>query len=114
MILDVLSWFFFGTGCLFILAGSLGVLRFPDFYTRIHAAGLTDTLGAEFVLLGMACQSDDFSTIIKLFFIAWFLLITSPVSTHALAHAAWVGKLNPLLGKDLHYEDIAGDAEVSE
>jgi len=44
--------------CLFfVLAGTLGVLRLPDFYTRLHAAGMTDTLGAELILLGLIIQS---------------------------------------------------------
>ena len=44
-------------GCFFVLAGALGVLRMPDFFTRMHAAGMTDTLGAEFVLLGLILQT---------------------------------------------------------
>lgn len=101
MILDLLSWALFLTGGLFIIAGSTGLLRFPDFYTRLHAAGVTDTLGSELVLFAMALQSDNFTTIIKLFLIALFMLLTSPVSTHAIAHAAWVGQLNPMLGREL-------------
>ncbi len=105
LILDLISWALFLTGGLFVFAGSLGMLRFPDFYTRIHAAGVTDTFGSELILLAMALQSDDFTTVIKLFFIALFLLLTSPVSTHAIAHSAWVGGFNPLLGKKLEYPE---------
>jgi multicomponent Na+:H+ antiporter subunit G len=105
MILEVISWILFSLGALFILAGSIGVVRFPDFYTRIHAAGVTDTLGTELILLAMILQSDAFSQVIKLVFIALFLLMTSPVATHALAHAAWVGGLHPRTGKDLTYAE---------
>lgn len=111
MILDILSWCLFLLGSLFIIAGSLGMLRFPDFYTRMHAAGVTDTLGVELMLLAMILQSDNFTTIIKLFLIALFMLLTSPVSTHAIAHAAWVGRLKPMVGADLRRE---GEAETRE
>lgn len=105
LILDILSWVLFLTGSLFVFAGALGLVRFPDFYTRIHAGGVTDTFGSELILLAMVLQSDDFTTVIKLFLIALFLLLTSPVSTHSIAHAAWVGKLKPLVGKQLRYPE---------
>ncbi|WP_306250774.1 monovalent cation/H(+) antiporter subunit G [Parvularcula sp. IMCC14364] len=108
-VIDFLSWALFLIGGLFVFAGALGLVRFPDFYTRIHAGGVTDTFGSELILLAMALQSDDFTTIMKLFFIALFLLLTSPVATHAIAHSAWVGKLNPLIGKNLRYPDKRGD-----
>ncbi|MBB4658522.1 monovalent cation/H(+) antiporter subunit G [Parvularcula dongshanensis] len=101
VILDVLSRGLFLLGGLLVFAGALGVLRFPDFYTRMHAAGVTDTMGADLVLLAMALQADDLITIVKLFFIFVFLVLTSPVSTHAAAHAAFVGGLRPLTGADL-------------
>lgn len=108
MILDILSWILLVAGGLFVLSGSLGLLRFPDFYTRLHAAGVTDTLGVELILLAMALQSDNVTTFAKLFLIALFMLLTSPVSTHAIAHAAWVGNLKPMLGKDLVREGDDG------
>ncbi|NHK29558.1 monovalent cation/H(+) antiporter subunit G [Parvularcula flava] len=111
MIFDILSWCLFLLGALFIIAGSLGMLRFPDFYTRLHAAGVTDTLGVELMLLAMIFQSDNWITIVKLLLIALFMLLTSPVATHAIAHAAWVGKLKPMLGPDLRRD---GDAETRE
>jgi len=54
-------------GLFFVLAGTLGVLRLPDFYTRLHAAGMTDTLGAELVLLGLIIQSGFTQMSLKLF-----------------------------------------------
>ncbi|WP_081871505.1 monovalent cation/H(+) antiporter subunit G [Parvularcula oceani] len=101
--LDILSWALFVAGGILVFAGALGVLRFPDFYTRLHAAGVTDTMGADLILLAMALQADDLSTVVKLLFIFFFLLMTSPVSTHAAAHAAFVGGLNPLTGRSLTY-----------
>ena len=104
-ILDGLSWALFALGGVLIVAGALGLVRFPDFYTRLHAAGVTDTMGADLILLGMALQADDLVTVVKLFFIFVFLILTSPVSTHAVAHAAYVRGLNPLTGPDLTYAE---------
>jgi len=86
-------------GLFFILAGTIGVLRLPDFYTRLHAAGMTDTLGAEFILLALMFQCDNLQMVMKLLLVAFFLLITSPTATHAVAHAAYRAGLKPLLGK---------------
>jgi len=87
------------TGLFFVLAGTLGVLRLPDFYTRLHAAGMTDTLGAELILLGLIIQSGFTQMSLKLLLVAFFLLLTSPTATHAIANAAYKAGLNPKLGK---------------
>ena len=85
-------------GLLFVFAGTIGVLRLPDFYTRIHAAGMTDTLGAEMVLLGLIIQAGFSQMTLKLLMISLFLLLTSPTATHAVAHAAHKAGLKPKLG----------------
>ena len=86
-------------GIFFVLAGTLGVLRLPDFYTRLHAAGITDTLGAELILIGLIIQSGFTQLSLKLLIVAFFLFITSPTATHAVAHAAYQAGLKPKLGK---------------
>lgn len=87
------------SGVFFVLAGAVGVLRLPDFYTRMHAAGMTDTLGAEFIILGLMVQSGFTQTSLKLFLIAFLLFLTSPTASHAVANAAHHAGLKPLLGK---------------
>lgn len=92
-------------GSFFILIGSIGVLRLPDFYTRMHAAGITDTLGTELLILAMILQSGFSLVTIKLIAIAFFMFFTSPTSTHAVANAAWTAGLRPLLGKGLKADE---------
>ncbi len=94
-----LSCLSIAAGLFFVLAGTLGVLRLPDFYTRLHAAGMTDTLGAELILLGLIIQSGFTQMSLKLLLVAFFLLLTSPTATHAVAHAAYKAGLKPILGK---------------
>lgn len=96
-IATLLCWVFLLVGGAFVLIGNIGLLRLPDFYTRLHAAGITDTLGAGLILVAL-CFHAGFSLItVKLLFIIGFLLITSPTASHALAKSALHGKLKPLL-----------------
>jgi len=98
------------TGLFFVFAGALGVLRLPDFYTRLHAAGMTDTLGAELILVALIIQSGFSQMSLKLLLVAFFLLITSPTATHAVAHAAYTAGLKPILGR---YKAPELDEDVS-
>ncbi len=87
------------SGLFFVLAGTFGVLRLPDFFTRLHAAGMTDTLGAELIMLGLIIQ-DGFTLLsLKLLLVSFFLLMTSPTATHAVANAAYQAGLKPLIGR---------------
>jgi multicomponent Na+:H+ antiporter subunit G len=76
------------TGALFVLSGGVGLLRFPDFYTRIHAVGLTDSAGAGLILVGLLLQPSGWPTIVRLLIILLFMTLTGPTATHVLAHAA--------------------------
>ncbi len=89
------GWFFMSVGVFFIVTGAIGLLRLPDIYSRLHAAGLTDTLGAALLLLGLICHAGLSISAIKLALIFLFILISGPTATHALAHAAWVSKIKP-------------------
>ncbi|MEX2467805.1 MAG: monovalent cation/H(+) antiporter subunit G [Gemmatimonadota bacterium] len=90
-VLDLLSWFFIGSGLFFMIVGTIGILRMPDILTRLHPAGMTDTMGAGLLLLGMAFQTTDWMVLVRLLFIYGFLLFTSPIASHALARAALLG-----------------------
>jgi multicomponent Na+:H+ antiporter subunit G len=86
--LDVASGVLLLAGSLFAVTGGIGLLRFPDFYTRTHAAGLMDSAGAVLILLGLLLLAPDLGSAVRLLLIAAFLLVTGPTATHALAHAA--------------------------
>jgi len=109
--LDILSFLLLIAGGIFVIIGSVGVLRFPDFYTRMHAAGITDTLGADFILLGLLFQAPDGITAVKLLLIVFFFLLTSPVATHSVAHAAYAGREAPLTGRLLLRQNVPMTAE---
>ena len=96
---DIASWVLLIGGSLFVLIGGIGVMRLPDVYSRMHAAGITDTLGAALVLAGLMIQGGFTQVTIKLILILVFLLYTSPTSTYALANAAFNRGLKPRLGK---------------
>jgi len=93
--LDILSWVLIVVGVGFSIVGAIGLLRFPDFYTRLHAAGITDTLGAWLILLGVLLQVESWLVAVKLVLIVVFLFFTSPTATHALARAALASGLKP-------------------
>ncbi len=85
-------------GGILAVVGSLGVLRFPDLYTRLHAASITDTGAATLMLLGLALMAGLSQETLKLV-IAWaFVMLTSPTASHALANAAWSSGHKPRFG----------------
>lgn len=109
LIVDALSWATLLGGGFFIFAGGVGLLRLPDFYSRMHAAGMTDTLGAGLMLLGMALQSGLTLATAKLVLIFFFIFFTSPTATYAIANAAYSQGLKPVLADDDESETKAGD-----
>lgn len=86
--LDVVSGILLVGGAAFAIVGGIGIHRFPDCFARMHAGGITDTLVATSMLLGLALQIEPGLVTVKLFAAWFFLTVTSPTSTHALAQAA--------------------------
>jgi len=93
--IDVLSWILLTSGGAFILIGGLGALRLPSFYTRMHAASLTDGMGSILILLGIMLQAGWSLAAIKLVAILAFILLTGPTASYALANSALVSGLKP-------------------
>jgi len=100
LVIDIISWIAILGGCFFSVTGAVGLYRLPDFYSRVHAAGITDTLGALLILTGLVLQNGWDLNVAKYIFILIFVLFTSPVAAHALAKAARHGGLVPVLDDD--------------
>ena len=99
-LIDTASWILLLSGALFSVIGGVGMLRMPDFYTRMHAASITDTAGMILMLAGLMLQAGLTLVTAKLVFVMLFLLITSPTATHALARAALHDGIEPQIDYD--------------
>ena len=90
LVIDILSWVAFLAGGFFLLVGSLGMVRLPDFWARLHAASIIDSAGVGLLLFGMMLQAGFGLITVKLILIVIFLIVTGPTATHAVANAAFV------------------------
>ena len=104
---DIVSWLMLSAGGFFVLVGGIGALRMPNLYTRMHAASVTDTMGAVLVLGGIMVQAGLSLATIKLAAILLFLLITSPTASYALAHSALLAGIKPEAGRAADPRDHA-------
>lgn len=100
VVMHALSWLFLLAGAFFLLVSGIGVLRMPEVFTRLHAAGITDTLGAALTLIGLMLQAGLSLVTVKLGLIWLFLWFTSPVATHSVARAALLAGVRPLLAHE--------------
>jgi len=110
---DILSWILILTGSAFLLIGAAGLLRFPDVFARMHAAGIIDTLAAGLLLAGMAVQAGFSLVTFKLALILVFMFFASPASTFALAQAALSSGLKPQLKEDRRKDGEDDEGAVS-
>lgn len=94
-IMDILSWILLTTGAGFVLIGGIGALRLPDFYTRLHAASLTETMASILIFTGMILQTGISFESMKLLAILAFLLLTAPTASYTLANAALQSGISP-------------------
>ncbi len=94
-IVSWLSWALIAGGAFFVVVGAYGTVRFPDFWSRLHAASITDSAGMILLLLGMCLQAGLTLITVKLLIILVFLFLTGPTATHAVANAAFVSGLRP-------------------
>ncbi len=114
-IVDLLSWLALLSGGFLCVSGGVGVFRFPDFFTRMHAASVTDTLGGGLILLGLLLQANfEWLVMAKLLFIVLFIFFTSPTSSHALAKAAVHSGLVPWRSTNLAKEGSAKEGSAKE
>jgi multicomponent Na+:H+ antiporter subunit G len=80
----ILLW----AGVFFMVVASVGILRLPDFYSRLHAASKTETLGMVLVMLGLGLHEGMSLVMVKLLMASIFVFLASPTSAHLLARAA--------------------------
>lgn len=100
IVIDGISWICLVVGGLFCVVGAIGLLRMPDFYTRMHAASVIETLGAGLILSGLLLQAGATLVAVKLLMLGVLILFVSPTATHALARAGIVRGLRPLLAEE--------------
>ncbi len=99
-LIDIVSWPLILAGAFFTIVGMLGLVRMPDLFTRMHAASVTDTLGAGLLILGMMVQAGFTLVTLKLIFLLLLFVFTAPVVTHALAQGALHEGIGPQLAED--------------
>ena len=102
VLLDSMSWALILAGGFFTVVGAIGMIRMPDLYTRMHAASVTDTLGAGLLLLGFMLQAGLSLVLLKLVFLLLLIFFISPVAAHAVANAALQFGIKPMLAEDRH------------
>lgn len=85
-------------GLVFVLGGTLGLLRFPDLYTRLHAVGVSDATGAAIFVVGLAVMAPSGAIAVKLLLLAALIVAIGPVLTHLAGSAAHAGGLAPIAG----------------
>jgi multicomponent Na+:H+ antiporter subunit G len=108
----VVANFIVSIGIFFLLVGSIGLIRLPDFYSRAHAVGKSDTLGVILVVLGLIIHEGFTLNSVKLALIIVFVGLTSPTATHALAKAAYRFGLPAWIRKDGGGEAGDGHAQA--
>ena len=99
LLIDIASGLCLLAGAFFCLVGAWGLLRMPDFYTRVHAASVLETLGADLILLGLVLQAGFTLVAVKLLLIGLLIFFASPTASHALTRAAMVRGVKPLLAR---------------
>ncbi len=99
-LLDILTALLLTVGCFLGISGGVGLYRLPDFFTRQHATGVTDSVCSFAILFALMLQAGFTLVSVKLCFVLVFLIVTSTTATHALAKTALKKGIRPLLGRE--------------
>jgi multicomponent Na+:H+ antiporter subunit G len=89
-----LGWMLILIGMFFIVSGIMGLFRFPDFYTKLHAASVIECCGIPICLIGLSLLQHNYSSSFKLLFMSIIIFILNPVSTFALGRASLLYKVD--------------------
>ena len=104
--MDIASALCLLTGSFLCISGGVGILRFPDFYNRLHAVGVTDTMATAMILIGLMLQNPDGLVVVKLIIILLMTLFINPTASHALANAAMNNGHMPVLDQKKDNEKV--------
>ena len=100
IIIHIIAGLFILAGFFFFTTATIGLLRLPDFYTRLHATGKGDTLAVLYSLIGLAIYNGVNLTSVKIVFIAVFMFLAQPTATHAISRAAFGSGYKPWTGEE--------------
>ncbi len=89
-----LGWMLILIGMFFIISGIVGLYRFPDFYTKLHAGSVIECCGIPLCLIGLAMLQDSYISSFKLLTMGVILFVLNPVSTFALGRASLLYKID--------------------
>lgn len=98
---NIIAVIFIVCGFFFVSVAAIGVLRLPDFYTRMHASGKSETLGVMLTLIGFAIYNGFNLISVKILFVSVFILLWNPIGTHAISRAAYYAGVEPWRKKGL-------------
>ena len=93
--LNTLALIFIVAGLFFMIVGAIGLIRFPDLYTRVHATGKCDTLGEGMMLLGFILYEGMNLVSVKILLLVIFIFVTSPTAVHAILNVAYTRGVEP-------------------
>lgn len=114
ILVNWLSWTFILSGSFFVVVGAIGLVRMPDIYTRMHAASVTETLGAGLLFVGLMIQAGPTLVALKLLFLLGLFFFAGPVASHALAQAALHEGVEPVLHEDRRHRLDNGETAPGE
>ena len=96
LLMQVLADVCLVAGGVLCITGGIGLLRMPDFFARVHAVGVTETLATPLLLIGLMLQMEWSLDLVKVLIIIALILATNPTATHSMAKAALHGGERPL------------------
>ena len=96
LFLQIAGWFCILVGCLFIFSSAVGFIKMPDFFTKVHAAGISDSFGCPLALVGIAILCGSAIMALKIILLILFMLLTGPTMTYLLASGAIKTGLRPI------------------
>ena len=103
---ELLTFILTGGGSLFVLLASIGLLRMPDLYTRMHPSSKAATLGTVLILIGIAVHFEDGAIAVRAVLISLFLFLTAPVASHMIARAGFLSRVP--LAEETSIDELSG------